>query len=123
MRHEWWPAQPVLEVEVNGAISTRAQAYELTKTMVDDIEQSGYPHVVVILDLTSLGQSPSATTLLAGSLPETLKIEHLVMVNAPQLFRLAAMPFIHLRNKLHFVSSLSAGRAKATDLLVRLPRK
>lgn len=123
MHHEWWPDQPVLEVEMSGSIATRDQAYQLTKSMVDEIEASGYPHVIVILDLTALGQSPSASSLLAGSLPETMKIEHLVMINAPQLFRLAAMPFFHLRNKLHFVDGETAAQAKAKSLLPRLPKR
>lgn len=122
MENRWWPGQPVLEVTVNGTIANREQAFALTKSMVDSIEASDYEHVIVILDLTQLGQSPSAATLLGGSLPETYKIEHLVMINAPMLLRMAAGALIQLRNKLHFVGNANAAKAKATELLPRLPR-
>jgi hypothetical protein len=122
MEHEWWPGQPVLEVAVKGAIANREQAYQFTKSLVDEIEASAYRHVVVILDLSALGSSPSAAALLAGNLPETMKIEYLIMVRAPMLFRLAAMPFAELRNKIHFVGSQSEAKTKADDLLARLPR-
>lgn len=121
MENQWWADQPVLEVKVTGGISSREQAYQLTKSMVDDIETSAYPHVIVILDLSSLGQSPSAAALLGGNLPETLKIEHLVLIKAPFLFKMAAMPFAHLRDKLHFVDNPAQAKAKATQLLPRLP--
>ncbi|MEP7289025.1 MAG: hypothetical protein ABI947_24995 [Chloroflexota bacterium] len=120
MEHQWWPGQPVLEVNVQGSIANREQAYALSKSMVDQIEGSNYKHVIVILDLTALGQSPSAAALLGGNLPETLKIEHLVMINAPGLFRFATMPLVHLRHKLHFVNSAAAAKAKATELLPKL---
>ncbi len=121
MQHQWWPDQPVLEVAVQGSISNRDEAYQFTKSMVDQIEASHYRHVIVILNLTALGSSPSAAALLAGNLPETLKIEHLIMIGAPMLFRLAAMPFAHLRNKIHFVGSESEAKTKANQLLPRLP--
>jgi hypothetical protein len=79
MNYRWWEGQPVLEVNVTGGISNREEAFELAKSMVDQIESSGYRQVVVILDLTELGRSPSAAALIGGNLPETLKIEHLVM--------------------------------------------
>ncbi len=122
MAHQWWPNQPVLEVSVNGNIANRDQAHAITKSMVDDIEASHYRHVIVILDLSALGSSPSATALLAGNLPETMKIEHLIMVNAPGLFRLATMPFVHLRNKIHFVRSSKEAMEKADALLGQMRR-
>ena len=122
MEPKWWPNQPVLEVKIEGNITDREQAFGITKQMVDDIESSKYSHVIVILDLTALGQSPSGAALLAGNLPQTYKIEHLVMINAPSLFRVATMPLFHLRNKLHYVSSQSEANEKARDLLPRLPK-
>ena len=120
MQHKWWPDQPVLEVKIEGSIADRDQALGITKQMVDDIEASKYQHVIVILDLTALGQSPSAAALLAGNLPQTYKIEHLVMINAPGLFKVATMPLFSLRNKLHYVSSQSEATTKANALLPRL---
>jgi hypothetical protein len=122
MQHQWWPNQPVLEVKIEGNIADRDQAFSVTKQMVDDIESSKYRHVIVILDLTALGQSPSAAALLAGNLPQTYKIEHLVMINAPSLFRVATMPLFTLRNKLHYVGSDSEANKKANELLPRLPK-
>ncbi len=120
MEPKWWPNQPVLEVKIEGNITDREQAFGITKQMVDDIESSKYSHVIVILDLTALGQSPSGAALLAGNLPQTYKIEHLVMINAPSLFRVATMPLFHLRNKLHYVGSQSEANKKANDLLPKL---
>ena len=120
MDYQWWEGQPVLEVNVKGGISNRDEAFNLAKSMVDQIEQSGYPHVIVILDLSDLGRSPSAAALIGGNLPETLKIEHLVMVNAPGIFRIVTMPFRHLRNKLHFVSSQADAAEKARSLLPKV---
>jgi hypothetical protein len=120
MEHKWWPNQPVLEVKIEGNIADRDQAFGFTKQMVDAIEALPYRHVIVILDLTALGQSPSGAALLAGNLPQTYKIEHLVMINAPGLFKVATMPLFHLRNKLHYVSSQSEATAKANALLPRL---
>src|SRR5262245_20222577 len=122
MEHEWWPDQPVLDVAVKGSIANRDQAYQFTKSMVDEIEASRYRHVVVILDLSDLGKSPSAAALVAGNLPETLKIEHLILIRASMLFRLAAMPFAQLRNKIHFVGSHDEANTKANQLLARLPK-
>jgi hypothetical protein len=122
MEHQWWPDQPVLEVAVQGSIANRDDAYQFTKSMVDEIEGSPYRHVVVILDLSALGNSPSAAALLAGNLPETLKIEHLILIRASMLFKLAAMPFAQLRNKIHFVGSQNEAKAKADQLLSRLPK-
>ncbi len=120
MEPKWWPNQPVLEVKIEGNITDREQAFGITKQMVDDIESSKYSHVIVILDLTALGQSPSGAALLAGNLPQTYKIEHLVMINAPSLFRVATMPLFHLRNKLHYVGSQAEANKKANELLPKL---
>ena len=122
MDYQWWPGQPVFEVSVTGGVANREQAFNLAKTMVDQIEGSGYPHVIVILDLSDLGQSPSAAALLGGALPETPKIEHMILINAPLLMRLAASAFVHLRDKLHFVKNRSQADAKAQTLLFRLPK-
>lgn len=113
----WWQDQPVLEVKVNGSIENRDQAYQLTKTIVDAIEASNYKQIVVTLDLTALGQSPSTATLLAGNIPETFKIQHLVFVNAPMLIRMAVVPLLHLRGKLHFEGSAAGAERKAESLL------
>ena len=122
IEHAWWPNQPVLEVKVNGSITTREQALALTKGMVDEIEAAVYNHVIVILDLSGLVNSPAAGGLLAGSLPQTYKIEHLVMINAPGMLRMATMPLIQLRNKLHFLGNTADAKRKATELLPRLPK-
>ncbi len=122
MDNQWWPGQPVLQVMVDGKIENRDQALALTKSMVDDIEASNYAHVIVILDLSALGGSPSAAALLGGNLPETFKIEHLVMVRAPFLLRMAGAGFPQLRGKLHFVDNAAAARTKATELLPKLPK-
>jgi|GEM_PF-1133030 len=122
MENQWWQGQPVLEVAVGGNITTREQAFTLSKTIVDDIEASHYPHVIVILDLSKLGQSPNAASLIGGNLPQTNKIEHLVMINAPMLFRMATMPLVHLRDKLHFLGNPAAAKVKAQELLPRLPK-
>ena len=123
MENRWWPDQPVLEVRVAGSITTREQAVALTKSMVDSIEASHYAHVIVILDLSALGQSPSAATLLGGNLPETNKIEHLVLINAPFLFRMAGSAVPTLRGKLHFEGNDPAAQAKARSLLPKLPTR
>jgi hypothetical protein len=123
LHHEWWPEQPVLHITINGSITQREQAFALATLIVDSIEASGYAHVIVILDMTALGQSPSATALLAGNLPETMKIEHLVMINAPGMFRMATMPLLHLRHKLHYVTAAAAATTKAQELLPRLPKR
>jgi hypothetical protein len=117
----WWQDEPVLEVTLNGSIENREQAFRLTQVIVNAIEASPYQHVVVILDLSKLGQSPTAASLLAGNIPETLKIEHLVMINAPLLIRMAVTPFVHLRGKLHFEGSARAAEQKAEALRKRLP--
>jgi hypothetical protein len=122
VENQWWSGQPVLQVTVSGKIDNRDQALALTKSMVDDIEASSYAHVIVILDLTALGGSPSAAVLLGGSLPQTYKIEQLVMVKAPFLFRMAGAGFPQLRGKLHFVDQVSDARTKATELLSKLPK-
>ena len=122
IEHAWWPDQPVLDVRVNGAITTREQALALTQGMVNEIEAVAYVHVIVILDLSGLVNSPAAGALLAGSLPQTYKIEHLIMINAPGMLRMATMPLIQLRNKLHFMGSMADARRKATELLPRLPK-
>jgi hypothetical protein len=122
MDYKWWTAQPVLEVTVEGGIETREEAFDLAQSMVAQIEQSGYKHLIVILDLTSLGQSPSGAALLGGNLPKTYKIEHMVLINAPHLLRLATMPIFKLRNKLHFVTSSDEAYRKTNDLLKRLPK-
>lgn len=122
IEHSWWPEQPVLAVTVKGAITTRDEALALTQRMVTEIERASYAHVIVILDLTGLVNSPAAGALLAGSLPQTFKIEHLVLVNAPGMLRMATMPLIQLRNKLHFLGSIADARRKATELLPRLPK-
>lgn len=119
--HSWWPEKPVLELPVVGSIASREQALATTQAMVDDIEASSYKHVIVILDLSKMERSPSATALLAGALPKTDKIEHLVIVGAPFLFKMAAAPLVHLRNKIHFVDNAEAGRSKATGLISKLP--
>jgi hypothetical protein len=121
VEYRWWPNQPVLTVTLRGGISNREQAYALAKTIVDQIEGSGYPHVIVILDLTDLASSPAAAALLAGAIPETLKIEHLIMIKAPGLLRLATLPLIQLRGKLHFVDSAEAANSKSSELLPKLP--
>jgi hypothetical protein len=121
MKYHWWREQPVLEIIIDTTINTRDEAYQISKLMVDQIEESGYPHVIVILDLSPLKSAPSATTLLSGSLPETLKIEHLILVNAPTLFRFAVLPFAHLRDKIHFVSSSDLAHEKTFALLPQLP--
>ena len=122
IEHAWWPDEPVLDVRVNGAITTREQALALTQGMVNEIEAVAYVHVIVILDLSGLVNSPAAGALLAGSLPQTYKIEHLIMINAPGMLRMATMPLIQLRNKLHFMGSMADARRKATELLPRLPK-
>jgi len=122
IEHAWWLNQPVLEVRVNGAITTREEAYALTQGMVTEIESVSYPHVIVILDLSGLVNSPAAGGLLAGSLPQTYKIEHLVMINAPGMLRMATMPLIQLRNKLHFLGNSVDAKRKVTELLPRLPK-
>lgn len=116
----WWQDEPVLEVQLNGSIEHREHAFKLTQVIVNAIEASSYQKVIVILDLTAMGQSPSAATLLAGNIPETFKIEHLVMVNAPMLIRMAVMPLVHLRGKLHFEGSPRAAEQKAELLIKRL---
>lgn len=120
-QQSWWPGQPVLSVTVIGTITNRDQAYTLAQAMVGALEASAYAHVIVILDLTALGGSPSAAVLLGGSLPPTNKIEHLVLINAPGMFRMAAMGMLHLRGKLHFVGNAADAKRKATELLPRLP--
>jgi hypothetical protein len=121
-QQSWWPGQPVLNVTVTGSIANRDQAFALAKSMVDELEASAYKHAIVILDMTALGGSPSAAVLLGGSLPPTNKIEHLVMINAPGMFRMATMGMFHLRGKLHFVGNTAEAKQKATELLPRLPR-
>jgi hypothetical protein len=121
-QQSWWPEQPVLNVTVTGTITNRDQAYSLAQSMVRQLEASAYAHIIVILDMTALGGSPSAAVLLGGSLPPTNKIEHLVLIKAPGMFRMAALGMIHLRNKLHFVGSSEDAKRKATELLPRLPR-
>ena len=121
-QQSWWPGQPVLNVTVTGTIANRDQAYTLAQSMVGALESSEFKHVIVILDLTALGGSPSAAVLLGGSLPPTNKIEHLVLINAPGMFRMAALGMIHLRNKLHFVGNAADAIRKASELLPRLPR-
>lgn len=118
--YHWWPNQPVLEVHLTGAIDNREQAYSVASTVVREIEASVYPHVVVILDLTALKKSPSAVALLAGSLPETIRIEHLILIGAPALARIATLPFKDLREKIHFVSRADTP-SLASQLLPRLP--
>ncbi|MHB8626954.1 MAG: hypothetical protein ACYDBJ_22245 [Aggregatilineales bacterium] len=118
--NSWWPGQPVLNVQVQGTIANRDQAYTLAQSMVGALEASAYAHVIVILDLTALGGSPSAAILLGGNLPPTNRIEHLVLINAPGMFRMAALGMIHLRNKLHFVGNAADAKRKATELLARL---
>ncbi len=122
MNYQWWAGQPVFEIHAQGNIQTREEALKLTKTMVDAIEASSYMHVVVLLDLTGLGQSPATAALLSGSLPATDKIEHLILVNAPMLMRMAAMPFVQLRDKIHFVSSFSDAQSQARTLAAQLPQ-
>jgi hypothetical protein len=116
----WWQDEPVLEVKLNGSIENRDQAFRLTQVIVNAIEGSSYQKVIVILDLSALGKSPSAAALLAGNIPETFKIEHLVMVNAPMLIKMAVMPFVHLRGKLHFESNQRAAEQKAESLRKRI---
>jgi hypothetical protein len=123
LEHKWWEGRPVLEVTVEGGISTREEAFTLADTIVTQIEQSVYRHVIVILDLTSLGGSPSGATLIGGNLPKTLKIEHLIMVNAPSLLKVVTMPLFMLRNKLHYVESRAEANKKANDLMPRLPKQ
>lgn len=124
MNYNWWAEQkPVLEVAVEGAITSRDQAFTMAKGIVDQIESSTFPHVVLIWDLSKMGNAPSAAALLGGALPQTNKIEHLVMINAPMAFKLAAMPMFHLRNKLHFVDNAAQATAKARELLPKLPAK
>jgi len=117
----WWPDKPVLEVKVEGNITSREQAFTLSEEVVNQIEASGYQHVIVILDLTPLGQSPTGAALLGGNLPKTYKIEHLILVNAPGVLRIATIPLFQLRNKLHFVDSEVVAHDKAVQLLARLP--
>jgi len=123
MEYKWWPDQKaVLEVAVEGEIKTRDQAFEMAKGIVDQIEASTFPHVILVWDLSKMGNAPSAAALLGGALPKTNKIEHLVMVNAPGGFKLAAMPLFHLRHKLHFVDTGAQASAKARELLPKLPK-
>ena len=121
MEHEWWPDKPVLEVKVEGKIDNREQAFALSAQVVDQIEKSMYKHVIVVLDLTALGQSPTGAALLGGNLPRTHKIEHLVMINAPAVLRIATVPLFKLRHKLHFVDGGTAAHDKAIQLLAKLP--
>jgi hypothetical protein len=76
----WWPDKPVLEMTVRGSITDRTQAFALAEGIVDQIESTKYSHVILVLDLNELGRSPSAAVLLGGALPETNRIEHLVMM-------------------------------------------
>lgn len=118
----WWNNQPVLAVKVANNIANREQAYKVAQAMIGQLEASDYKQVVVILDLTALGQSPSAAVLLGGNFPKTDKIEHLIMINASWFVRLATMPMLELRNKLHFVSTPKEAQDKANELLLKLRR-
>jgi hypothetical protein len=116
----WWPEKPVLEARISGAIKDRNEALDNVKTMVAQLEQCPYQQVIVVIDLSELGNSPSAGALLATSLPQTNRIAHLVFIKTPPLFRMAALPLLHLRDRLHFMDNATAAKDKIAQLLPKL---